>query len=122
MDEQTSFLGDVERDVFGEAKRKVTIASEAYGGLPPHEKGSETSRAAADSMVPKAGTLRALVFDFIRHRVDGATDDEIERGLELRHQTASARRRELVISGHVRDSGFKRNTSSGRKAVVWVAT
>jgi hypothetical protein len=50
----------------------------------------------------------------------GATDNEIELALRLRHQTASARRRELVQLGRVRDSLARRPTDSGRTACVWV--
>ena len=92
-----------------------------YGGVPPYERESDTSRAAAFSKIPTAPTNRTEVYRFIRrHGSHGATDDEIERGLALRHQTASARRRELVLGGLVEDSGLRRPTSSGRKAAVWI--
>jgi hypothetical protein len=89
-----------------------------YGGAAPHVADSATSAAAAKSIDPTS--MAAQVLEFIRGRVDGATDDEVERNLEMRHQTASARRRELVIKGLLVDSGRTRNTSSGRKATVWV--
>lgn len=50
----------------------------------------------------------------------GATDDEMEIYLDMRHQTASARRRDLVIAGLVKESGERRKTRSGRTANVWV--
>jgi len=50
----------------------------------------------------------------------GCTDDELEEWLDERHQTVSARRRELVLCGAVRDSGMKRKTRSGTLARVWV--
>lgn len=43
---------------------------------------------------------------------NGATCAEVEQALRLPHQTASAR---------IRDSGARRLTPSGRKAIVWVA-
>ena len=90
-----------------------------YGGLPPHSD-NETSKAAAISMLDTADTLRAVVFRFIREQGEhGATDDEIEINLHLSHQTASARRRELVLLDAIGESGKLRKTRSGRNAKVW---
>lgn len=87
----------------------------------PYVRGSETSKAAAESVVPVLGRHEGMVLDLIRAAGElGATDDEIEVATGLRHQTASARRRGLVLKGRVRDSGDTRNTRSGCKAVVWV--
>lgn len=81
----------------------------------------DTSRAAAEAIAENATTLRASVYRFIRaRRYGGATDDEVEQGMGLRHETASSRRRELVLTGHVRWSGEYRDTRRGRKARVWV--
>lgn len=64
--------------------------------------------------------MRVRVFGFIMASGrNGATDDEMEAELGMRHQTVSARRRELVLKGLVRDSGSKRDTRSGRSATVW---
>lgn len=91
-------------------------------GQLPHVKGSDTSRAAAEAAEESAPTIRRSVFRFIRSRGDhGSTDDEIEEVLDLSHQTASARRRELVLLGLVKDSGDRRKTRLGRGATVWVA-
>lgn len=80
----------------------------------------DTSLAAANSMVDMAAVLRTRVLAEIQQRGDrGATCDEIEVVLELRHQTASARIRELAIAVQVLDSGRKRLTRSQRRAVVW---
>ncbi len=51
----------------------------------------------------------------------GVTDDEGEQLAMMRHQTYSARRRELVLAGLVRDTGTRRETTSGSTARVWVA-
>tara|TARA_Y100000034_G_C6891619_1_gene410285 strand:+ start:1276 stop:1596 length:321 start_codon:yes stop_codon:yes gene_type:complete len=78
---------------------------------------------ALESVKPILGSLRAQVHAHIKAcQSNGATDDEIEVALDLRHQTASARRRELVQLGFVVDSGVRRPTRSGRKAKVWVTT
>lgn len=88
----------------------------------PYAKGSDTSQDAAESLVLRAPTLRDRVHRVIKSRGDfGATDYEIEQHLGMRHQTASARRRELVLRGKAKDSGLRRKTGSGRNAVVWVA-
>lgn len=94
-----------------------------YSGGPPEEPKDRagTSHQAARRIEPHANTMRSLVKRFITGESDGATDDEIEVRLGLRHQSASARRRELVLLGEIRDSGKRRQTRSGRAAVVWVA-
>ena len=80
-----------------------------------------TQLAAAVAVYPGSGTARRKVLDFIGLRRDqGATDEEIEIELRMRHQTASARRNELTADGWIEDSGRRRPTTSGREAVVWV--
>jgi hypothetical protein len=91
-----------------------------YGGTPPHSNDS-TSRAAAESIRPVASRLALAVLEHIRE-AGGATCHEVEAGLKLAHQTASARIRELAQRDEVRDSGVKRPTPSGRMAIVWEAS
>ena len=88
-----------------------------YGGVPPHSNRS-TSLEAALSIKEDAKTLRAKVLRFISG-AGGATCDEAEESLGMRHQTASARVRELAITGDIIDRGRRRLTRSGRKAIVW---
>ena len=90
-----------------------------FEDFPPYVKGSETSRAAAASMVPFTSTIKERVFDCIASLVGGATCDEIEAALNLRHQTASARIRELALAKRIKAKGT-RKTRSGRNADVWV--
>jgi len=85
----------------------------------PFVRGSDTSEAAAIRLDPES--LEAAVFAAIARSSNGCTDDEIEVMLQLSHQTTSARRRTLVLKHRVRDSGLRRQTRSGRQAVVWVA-
>lgn len=86
-----------------------------------HVKGSATSKAAAESMEEVAPSMQKRVLRFIASRgAEGATDDAIEGALGLRHQSASARRRELVLAGFVSDSGRTAKTRSGRAATLWV--
>ena len=91
----------------------------------PNEPGfvnRDTSEAAAASIVMKLGELQTEVFTFIRAAgFVGATDEEIQRILDMRPNTARPRRRELEMKGLVFDSGRRRITSSGRDAIVWVA-
>lgn len=88
--------------------------------LPPHN-GTRTSVAAARSVQPKAGTVRARVLDFVRQRGD-ATNYEIVEGLGLLLQSVCGRVNELKAAGLVRDSGKTRLTPSGREAIVWEPT
>lgn len=88
----------------------------------PYAKNSDTSRAAAASVEPDARTLRGIILAFIRGRGDfGATCDEIEVELGLRHQTASARVFELREAKYIGDFASRRKTRSGRAAVAWKA-
>ena len=91
------------------------------GTSTPHS-GSATSRAAAESIRPEAGTLSAAVFAFIVGAGKrGATDGEIQRALHLAGDTERPRRRALQQRGLIIDSGHRRKTPSGREAVVWTA-
>jgi len=81
---------------------------------------SATSVEAAHK-IADAAALRAQVLAYLRERIDGATDEEIQTALSLGGSTQRPRRVELVNRGQVRDSGRRRLTRSGRQAVVWVA-
>jgi len=85
----------------------------------PH---SDTSRQAAREIETTADTIRGRVMRFLINNIDGATDEAIQVALWLNPNTQRPRRIELVERGLVRDSGARRHTSSGRKAVVWEAT
>lgn len=93
-----------------------------YGGMPPHVKGSDTSLAAAKSQLPVALSMRSRVLVHVRAaRGEGITCDEVEERMAGRHQSISARVRELVLMGKIRDSGYRRTTRSGRAARIYVA-
>lgn len=87
----------------------------------PYARDSDTSRTAAMELAPVAGELCRRVLAHVR-QTGGSTVDEIEEALQMLHQTAGARMRDLVLKGYVKDGGERRNTRSGRKAVVWVVT
>jgi len=66
--------------------------------------------------------LREEVFAFIESGGEsGATDEEIQDGLEMGANTQRPRRVELVEAGRVVDSGATRLTASKRDAVVWLS-
>jgi hypothetical protein len=85
----------------------------------PHN-GTDTSAAAAASMDRHASRLAEEVLGFIRS-AGNATCEEVERGLGMKHQTASARIRELALDDRICDTGSRRRTSSGRMARVYAA-
>lgn len=91
-----------------------------FGGTPPHSD-DDTSLEAAEAVRATVMRKRARVKEYIVVRgAMGATDDEVEVALGFPHQSASARRRELVLLGMVKDSGVRRKTRNGRWAKVWV--
>lgn len=87
----------------------------------PFVRGSDTSREAAIAKQKTSAADEALVYAFLEKRgATGATDDEIESGLGMSHQNASARRNGLVKKGRVKDSGERRKTRYNRAAAVWI--
>lgn len=85
--------------------------------------GSDTSKAAAESIGPRAPTQRRRVFDFIHEAGEhGGTDDEGEIALGMSPQSYTPRRGELARAGLIRDSGRRRPTASGHPATVWIVT
>ena len=94
-----------------------------YPDRPGAVKGSDTSEAAADSLSDgDLSRIRKLILSWVRACPRGSTCDEIEAALGLRHQTASARIRELVLTGYLVDSGQRRLTRARRSARVYMAT
>jgi hypothetical protein len=92
-----------------------------YPATPGYVRTSRTSCAAAKFAEPSAGTVRAWVLKEIRKAGQkGRTCEEIERRCKLRHQSASARIRELVLDGLVEIIGTREN-ESGVRARVYVA-
>lgn len=88
----------------------------------PYQPHSPTSRAAAGRAKESAGTQRARVLAYIQWcSATGATDEELQDRLGMNPSTQRPRRVELVAKGLVKDSGVRRQTRSGRAAVVWVA-
>ena len=85
----------------------------------PSVRGSVTSAAAADSLDGTAlNALQRRVLEFLRARPEGATDEEMQRGLGMNPSTQRPRRIELVRRGLVIEAGA-RKTESKRNATVW---
>lgn len=80
---------------------------------------SETRRDAYRAISPHAPNMREQVFAFIQES-GGATCDEVEVALGMRHQTASARLNELANAGRVYASDVRRATRSGMDAAVYM--
>jgi hypothetical protein len=82
----------------------------------------QTSILSAQKLIPKSGTKRRKIYDLIQESgVLGMCDHEIEEVTGWKHQTASSSRCGLVKDGWVIDSGMKRLTNDGNKAIVWIA-
>lgn len=79
----------------------------------------KTSRNAAEKILPKTGTMRRKIYELINN-YGGLADFEIERLLDMKHQTVSAGRRGLVIDGFIIDSGKTKKNESGNECTVWI--
>lgn len=106
-------------DLFSTAGVSAPAGNNAPPALPKTAPFSNetTSKEAAQSLKPDLGRIQKLVFDFIAAKP--STAREVEDALSMRTQTVTARIRELVLAGRLEDSGEKRTTDSGRKAIVW---
>ncbi len=95
----------------------------AIAPIPPKKtrttapKVQDTSREALQSQKDKAPTDCGTILSQLKRKP--MTCDELETLLNLSHQTASARVRDLSMRGDIKDSGKRRNTRTGRKAIVW---
>lgn len=78
-----------------------------------------TSSEALKSMKAVIPSKRMDVYDHIKFQTFGATCDDVEVALGMKHQTVSARIRELVQMNLIVPRGV-RKTRSGRNATVWM--
>lgn len=96
------------------------------GPAAPFNRGSDTSREAAEAIEPHVQRLERIVLAAVRATgAKGATCDEVEAETGLSHQTASARVNALKREGRpggavLFATGRKRRTRSGRQAEVYV--
>lgn len=102
----------------------MTFSTDILGDIvPPHQKHSDTSRAAAASMIPKFKGLMLSLMKFFKARGDiGMTDEEGQYMSQVNGNSYRPARVKLQEYGLVKDSGMRRRTRSGKDAVVWVVT
>jgi hypothetical protein len=81
----------------------------------------QTSLEAAEWMSRRAGDVVGRVFKVI-YLSDGLTADQVQQRLSGSHQSISPRVTDLRNKGWIVDSGRRRRTRSGRKAIVWEAS
>lgn len=96
----------------------------SYAAGHPGWKGdAETSREAAEAIAPDCGRLQRLALDAIRRAgEDGMTAEEVAEALEVARVSAQPRISELRRKGLVEKSNRRRrNPSSGKSAVAWIA-
>lgn len=90
--------------------------------FPPYQQHSDPSFDAAAAIKPSSTTLREKVFAYIAAQgTHGATDDEIQVGLDMNPSTQRPRRIELLAAQRIIRAGFTRKTRAGRSAAVWLA-
>ena len=79
-----------------------------------------TSIATADAVLPKTGTWRRKIYDYVQARgFDGATDQEIEIALHLSGNTERPTRITLVRDNYLIDTGRTRKNELGHECIVW---
>ena len=99
------------------------LFDDMYGGLPPHQKHADTSKAAALALdESQRHTQRGAVLRYLMQLSQaGATDEEMQLNIPMKPNTQRPRRRELEQAGLVADSGKQRRVISGLFATVWIA-
>ena len=85
--------------------------------LPAYQRTSATSRAAAEAIAPKAGTISASVLRCISEH-GPLTDDEVSRLTGIPLNSERPRRGHLVEQGLVVSAGVGTNLN-GNKATLW---
>lgn len=93
---------------------------EPYGGEPPSQAHSRTSKDAAASIKRHIGPLHRKILDWLNRHPAGASDERMARELDIGLNTFRPRRRELQLMEYVEDSGRTELTGSRRNAVIWV--
>lgn len=87
----------------------------------PPSNGVQTSDEAAAAIEPVAQRQRDILYAYVCDQyMLGTTNQEAEEALGMPAQTVSPRMGELRKEGLVVDSGEKRRTRSGRRAIVWI--
>lgn len=85
----------------------------------PASQGGDTSRAAALAILPRAGTLQAVVLATILHN-GPKTSFEIARLTGKSYRSIQPRTAELRAMRRIMDSGLRRtDPETGKDAIVW---
>lgn len=96
------------------------------GNLPPHQMHSDTSRAAAEAVAPKFGTMLRIVLEYLALHshglTHGLTDEEGQQISSMPGNSYRPSRVTLMDRGFVVDSGKRRKTHQRKDAVVWSIT
>jgi len=85
----------------------------------PYQKSSDTSKEAADSMKDHLSRLENAVLDAIKGTIFGMNCWEVEQAVHISRACSSARLNGLVNKGLIYDTGIRRQTDTGRRAVVY---
>ena len=108
--------GAAARPPVGSWERQVPL----FDPTPYHPNASKLDEAAA-RIAASLGPRARSVFEYVRRCGPlGATCAEAEIACNLRNQQCSPRFVELAAAGLIVDSGKKRSTQTGRRAVVYV--
>jgi transcription initiation factor IIE alpha subunit len=79
-----------------------------------------TSIAAAQKVLPRTGSLRRKVYEYIlKQGLRGATDQEIEKALQIEGNTVRPTRISLVKDGFIMDTGSTRKNQHDNDCIVW---
>lgn len=109
-------MGD-ENAVEFRAYRRASLGLRA-----PCQVHSETSVVAARRIDPQLNALQERVLSYLREcGATGATDEEMQLGLDMNPSTQRPRRIELLEQRRIFASEERRPTRSGRPATVWMA-
>lgn len=92
---------------------------QVMGGQPDYPL-QDTSREAFIASKERKGKTQERIYKLIMNARHGKTDDELEVLTGILHQTLGPARGQLAKNGWIKDSGEKRTTRNGRKAIVWV--
>ena len=94
-----------------------------YDDPPPARIMQATTLEAFHTSRELAKSTRGLIIRYLGAReAVGATDQEMQDALDIGPQSQTPARRKLAQDHLVADSGKKRLTRSGRKAIVWIRT
>jgi len=89
----------------------------------PHaRRNSPTTSHEVFDKIRRSSLQERLLYLFTQAPDGGFTDDELEVKTGLSHQSVSASRNTLMHKGYVVDSGSKRRTRSGNRAIVYIWT